>query len=147
MELRHVIGVLEEIAPTRNAEAWDNVPLPIGAGQTISQPLVVARMCELLELRESDRVLDVGTGSGYHAAILAELGGRVWSIERDAALSMAQTGLEKRVDERTKALQLEIGERARVEGANQVLLGEMPSDRVHDTARWSPERVWWMLAR
>ena len=63
------------------AEAWDNVPLPIGAGQTISQPLVVARMCELLELTGDERVLDVGTGSGYHAALLACLSAWVWSIE------------------------------------------------------------------
>jgi protein-L-isoaspartate(D-aspartate) O-methyltransferase len=69
------------------AEAWDNVPLPIGWGQTISQPLVVARMCELLKLRGSERVLDVGTGSGYHAAVLARLAAHVWSIERHPALS------------------------------------------------------------
>jgi protein-L-isoaspartate(D-aspartate) O-methyltransferase len=69
------------------ADAWDNVPLPIGAGQTISQPLVVARMCELLELEGSERILDVGTGSGYHAAVLARLGAQVWSVERHAALS------------------------------------------------------------
>ena len=69
------------------AEAWDNVPLPIGVGQTISQPLVVARMCELLELRGDERVLDVGTGSGYHAALLSRLAAEVYSIERHAALS------------------------------------------------------------
>lgn len=68
-------------------EAWDNVPLPIGSGQTISQPLVVARMCELLQLKGGERILDIGTGSGYHAAILAKLGAHVWSIERHAALS------------------------------------------------------------
>ena len=73
--------------PSSRAEAWDNVPLPIGAGQTISQPLVVARMCELLELRGDERILDVGTGSGYHAAILARLGAHVWSVERHPALS------------------------------------------------------------
>jgi protein-L-isoaspartate(D-aspartate) O-methyltransferase len=75
------------VPPDLAAEAWDNVPLPIGAGQTISQPLVVARMCELLELTGSERVLDVGTGSGYHAAVLAQLVGHVWSIERHASLS------------------------------------------------------------
>ena len=69
------------------AEAWDNVALPIGAGQTISQPLVVARMCELLALSGEERVLDVGTGSGYHAAVLAQLAGHVWSIERHRELS------------------------------------------------------------
>ena len=68
-------------------DAWDNVPLPIGAGQTISQPLVVARMCELLELVGDERILDVGTGSGYHAALLARLGAHVWSVERHASLS------------------------------------------------------------
>jgi protein-L-isoaspartate(D-aspartate) O-methyltransferase len=67
--------------------AYDNVALPIDCGQTISQPLVVARMLELLELEPADRVLDVGTGSGYHAALLAALAGEVWTIERHAALS------------------------------------------------------------
>jgi protein-L-isoaspartate(D-aspartate) O-methyltransferase len=68
-------------------EAWENVPLPIGSGQTISQPLVVARMCELLELEGDVTVLDVGTGSGYHAALLARLARHVYSIEVHASLS------------------------------------------------------------
>jgi protein-L-isoaspartate(D-aspartate) O-methyltransferase len=67
--------------------AYDNTALGIGCGQTISQPLVVARMSELLELGPGDRVLDVGTGSGYHAAILSRLARHVWSIERHADLS------------------------------------------------------------
>jgi protein-L-isoaspartate(D-aspartate) O-methyltransferase len=74
------------VPPELAAEAWDNVALPIGAGQTISQPLVVARMCELLRLRGHERILDVGTGSGYHAALLATLGAHVWSIERHPEL-------------------------------------------------------------
>ncbi|HVS29479.1 MAG TPA: protein-L-isoaspartate(D-aspartate) O-methyltransferase [Solirubrobacteraceae bacterium] len=69
------------------AHAWANEPLPIGWSQTISQPLVAARMAELLELGPGDRVLDVGTGSGYHAALLAALCDHVWSIERHAGLS------------------------------------------------------------
>ena len=52
------------VPPDLRSESWENAPLPIPAGQTISQPLVVARMCELLELAPTDRVLDVGTGSG-----------------------------------------------------------------------------------
>jgi protein-L-isoaspartate(D-aspartate) O-methyltransferase len=77
------------VAPGDRAHAWENIALPIGAGQTISQPLVVARMLELLRLTPTDRVLDVGTGSGYHAALLAELAGEVISIERLPNLSRA----------------------------------------------------------
>jgi protein-L-isoaspartate(D-aspartate) O-methyltransferase len=64
------------------ARAYDDVALPIGAGQTISQPYMVARICEALSLRGDERVLDVGSGSGYQAAVLAELAGRVHTIER-----------------------------------------------------------------
>ncbi len=67
--------------------AYANVALPIACGQTISQPLVVARMLEVLELRSTDRVLDVGTGSGYHAALLALLVDEVFTIERHGELS------------------------------------------------------------
>jgi protein-L-isoaspartate(D-aspartate) O-methyltransferase len=62
--------------------AYDDAALPIGAGQTISQPYMVARICEALSIRPDDRVLDVGTGSGYQAAVLAELAGEVHTIER-----------------------------------------------------------------
>jgi protein-L-isoaspartate(D-aspartate) O-methyltransferase len=75
------------VPPDLRAEAWENIPLPIGSGQTISQPLVVARMCELLELTGGDTVLDVGTGSGYHAALLARLARHVYSIEVHESLS------------------------------------------------------------
>jgi protein-L-isoaspartate(D-aspartate) O-methyltransferase len=67
--------------------AYENVALPIASGQTISQPLVVARMLETLELKPGDRVLDVGTGSGYHAALLSLLAGHVWTVERHQGLS------------------------------------------------------------
>jgi protein-L-isoaspartate(D-aspartate) O-methyltransferase len=77
------------VAAGEQARAYANVALPIGSGQTISQPLVVARMCELLELRPTDRVLEVGSGSGYHAAVLARLCAHVWSVECRAELSVA----------------------------------------------------------
>ena len=69
------------------ARAYDNVALPIDCDQTISQPVVVARMLELLELEPRDRVLDVGTGSGYHAALLSLLAAEVWTVERHPQLS------------------------------------------------------------
>jgi protein-L-isoaspartate(D-aspartate) O-methyltransferase len=75
------------VPPELVDDAYRNGPLPIGAGQTISQPLVVAHMCELLELDGDERVLDVGGGSGYHAAVLAQLAREVWSIEVIAALA------------------------------------------------------------
>jgi protein-L-isoaspartate(D-aspartate) O-methyltransferase len=75
------------VPDSERRRAYANVALPIACGQTISQPLVVARMLELLELRPTDRVLDVGTGSGYHAALLALLADEVLTIERHDELS------------------------------------------------------------
>jgi len=69
------------------ARAYDDAALPIGEGQTISQPYMVARICEALALHGGERVLDVGTGSGYQAAVLAELAGEVHTIERLASLA------------------------------------------------------------
>ena len=73
--------------------AWDNHPLPIGFGQTISQPLVVALMIEFAGVAPGDHVLDVGTGSGYQAAVLAEIGCVVSGIEvvPELAAAAAQT--------------------------------------------------------
>ena len=62
-------------------DAYEDGPLPIGAGQTMSQPYIVALMSDLLDLKDSDRVLEIGTGSGYQTAVLTELGARVFSIE------------------------------------------------------------------
>ncbi|MDH4345887.1 MAG: protein-L-isoaspartate(D-aspartate) O-methyltransferase [Thermoleophilia bacterium] len=68
-------------------QAYEDGAFPIGEGQTISQPYIVAAMCELLALRGDERALDVGTGSGYAAAVLAELAAEVVSIERVPALA------------------------------------------------------------
>ena len=77
------------VPPSLQDRAWEDGALPIGGGQTISQPTLVAHMVDLLELQPGDRVLDVGTGSGYHAAVLARLAGHVWSVERRPELSAA----------------------------------------------------------
>jgi protein-L-isoaspartate(D-aspartate) O-methyltransferase len=84
----------QEFVPAEErARAYENVALPIACEQTISQPAVVARMLELLELQPSDRVLDVGTGSGYHAALLGLLAAEVWTVERHGKLSHAAAQL------------------------------------------------------
>jgi protein-L-isoaspartate(D-aspartate) O-methyltransferase len=83
------------VPKNQRARAYENVALPIDCGQTISQPLVVARMLEVLELSTQDRVLDVGTGSGYHAALLALLADEVLTIERHQELSaIARNAIE-----------------------------------------------------
>lgn len=67
-------------------KAYDNIPLPIGHGQTISQPYIVAKMTALLSLKPNDQVLEIGTGSGYQTAVLAHLAHHVFSVERVKSL-------------------------------------------------------------
>jgi protein-L-isoaspartate(D-aspartate) O-methyltransferase len=99
MELRRegiqdtrVLAALERVprerfvAPAFQDQAYANRALPIASGQTVSQPYVVALMTEAARIGPADRVLEVGTGSGYQAAVLAELAGEVYSIERHAEL-------------------------------------------------------------
>lgn len=76
----------EFVAAELREFAYDDSPLPIGNEQTISQPAIVAAMLEAVELRPGERVLDVGTGSGYAAAVAATIAGHVYSIERHAGL-------------------------------------------------------------
>jgi protein-L-isoaspartate(D-aspartate) O-methyltransferase len=71
----------EFVPPAQRPAAYRNRPLSIGAGQTISQPFIVALMSDLLELEPDDKVLEIGTGCGYQAAVLAELAGHVYTIE------------------------------------------------------------------
>lgn len=83
-----------EFAPERfRSQAYEDHPLPIGEEQTISQPFIVALMLQALTLKPNDRVLEVGTGSGYVTALLAEIAEEVISIERHAALADAARDL------------------------------------------------------
>jgi protein-L-isoaspartate(D-aspartate) O-methyltransferase len=94
-----VLAVMEKVPrhlfvpQVQRRSAYEDGPLPIGCGQTISQPYMVARMTELLRLLPTDRVLEVGTGSGYQAAVLAELAAEVWTVERHAELAQRAEGL------------------------------------------------------
>jgi len=86
----------EFVPPEERARAYEDHPLPIGHGQTISQPYIVALLTELCELKGGESVLEVGTGSGYQAAVLAEIAGRVHTVEivepllRAAAATLAR---------------------------------------------------------
>jgi len=77
------------VPPESRHLAYEDIPLPIGLEQTISQPFIIALMTEALELTGSEKVLEIGTGSGYQAAILAELAGLVITVERLAPLAKA----------------------------------------------------------
>ena len=90
---RNVLASMAEVPrehfvrPDREHMAYEDIPLPIGDGQTISQPLIVAMMTEALGLKGEETVLEIGTGSGYQAAILSHLARRVVSVERHATLA------------------------------------------------------------
>lgn len=90
-----VLGVLgrvprqEFVSPLLRSHAYDNRPLPIGHGQTISQPYIVAVMSDYAKVGAGDKALEIGTGSGYQAAVLAELGAKVSSIEIVEPLALA----------------------------------------------------------
>jgi protein-L-isoaspartate(D-aspartate) O-methyltransferase len=71
----------EFVPPDQQRNAYQNRPLPIGAGQTISQPFIVALMTDFMDVKATDKVLEIGTGSGYQAAVLAELARTVYTIE------------------------------------------------------------------
>ena len=87
----------EFVPETLRPFAYQDHPLPIGHGQTISQPYIVAFMTEQLELRPTDRVLEVGTGSGYQAAVLAELAAQVYTVEIIEDLAKGAAAVLKRL--------------------------------------------------
>lgn len=101
-----VLAAMEQVPRHRFAppelllEAHADWPLPIGLGQTLSQPYIVAFMAEALELKDGDRVLEIGSGSGYAAAVLGRIAREVWAVELEAALSRG-------AEERLKALGVE----------------------------------------
>src|SRR5262245_17967490 len=88
----------EFVPPDERRRAYENRPLPIGHGQTISQPFIVALMTDIMAIKPGDRVLEIGTGSGYQAAVLAELASAVYTVEivealgRQAAETLARLG-------------------------------------------------------
>jgi protein-L-isoaspartate(D-aspartate) O-methyltransferase len=94
-QVRAALGKVERhrfVPPAQAGSAYRNHPLPIGSGQTISQPYIVALSTDLVQPRAGQRVLEVGTGSGYQAAVLAEIVGKVYTIELIAALGNAAAG-------------------------------------------------------
>ncbi|MET0508240.1 MAG: protein-L-isoaspartate(D-aspartate) O-methyltransferase [Burkholderiaceae bacterium] len=111
--------------------AYDNQPLPIGHEQTISQPFIVALMSDLAEVGASDRVLEVGTGSAYQAAILAELAARVYTIEIIAALGRQAAALLRELGYDNVATRIGDGYRGWPEAA--------PFDAIVVTA--APEKI------
>jgi protein-L-isoaspartate(D-aspartate) O-methyltransferase len=111
--------------------AYGDHPLPIGYDQTISQPYIVAFMTQALDVRATDRILEIGTGSGYQAAVLGELGGQIYTIEIVAALA-----------ERARGLLASLGYRNVHVRAGNGYLGwpeEAPFDRIMVTA--APDEV------
>lgn len=101
MPVMQVMGSVprHKFVPTKlRSRAYENRPLPIGYGQTISQPYIVALMTDLLQAQPEHRVLEIGTGSGYQAAVLSELVGEVYSIEIIEELGDATAKLLTRLD-------------------------------------------------
>ena len=117
--------------------AYDDCALPIGHGQTISQPFMVAAICAALDLDGDERVLDVGTGSGYQAAVLAELAAEIVTIERVAALAdrarrtLAAAGYE-RVEVRVGDGTLGVPERAPFDGIAVAAAAPAVPDALYD---------------
>ena len=127
--LRAVADVPRELFVPRalRHRAWENRSLPLALGQTISQPLVVARMCELLELSGDETVLDVGTGSGYHAAVLGHLSAHVYSVERHRRLAQGARRALRRAGVDNVTLLTGDGARGHADGA--------PYDAINVAAR------------
>jgi protein-L-isoaspartate(D-aspartate) O-methyltransferase len=116
----------EFVPPPFKDRAWDNTALPIGGGQTISQPLIVALMSQALAATKRHKVLEIGTGSGYQTAILAKLCRRVYTIERIRELLLRAEAMFERLHIRNVTAKLDDGSRGWPEQA--------PFDRILVTA-------------
>jgi protein-L-isoaspartate(D-aspartate) O-methyltransferase len=127
----------EFVAVTQREIAYTDAPVPLPFGQTVSQPYMVALMCQLLALRGHERVLDVGTGSGYAAAVLCELAAEVHSVERIPELAeLARVNLDRNGYER---VQVHLGD------GSLGLPDEAPFDAIAVAAASShgiPEALW-----
>jgi protein-L-isoaspartate(D-aspartate) O-methyltransferase len=111
--------------------AYANIPLPIGCGKTISQPFIVALMTDLLEIEAGDRVLEIGTGLGYQAAVLAELAERVYTVE--LVEELAREGRQRLTAAGYENIRFRVGD------GSQGWLEHAPYDRVIVTA--APELI------
>jgi len=111
---KRVLDVFEKVprhkfvGPKLYQDAYSDFPLPIGKGQTISQPYIVALMVQLLDVKKDDTVLEIGAGSGYETAILAELAGKVFSVERIE--SLAKDALKALWELMYKNFQIKVGD-------------------------------------
>ncbi|HZO53578.1 MAG TPA: protein-L-isoaspartate(D-aspartate) O-methyltransferase [Bryobacteraceae bacterium] len=116
--------------PRARSQAYEDHPVPIGYGQTISQPYIVAYMTERLAVRKEHRVLEIGTGSGYQAAILAQLAGEVYTIEIVPELAKLATETLKNLDYRNVHVRLGDGYEGWPEKApfDRILLTASPSE-------------------
>ena len=119
------------VPPNLRASAYDDTPLPLGCGQTISQPYIVAFMTEILRLRGHENVLEIGTGSGYQTAILARLARHVYSaeVERDLAATVRERLEELAIDNVT----LGVG------NGLEIFRGNAPFDAILSAA--APEKL------
>lgn len=128
------------VEPVLRHKAYENHPLPIGAGQTISQPYIVAVMTEALLVEPGQRVLEIGTGSGYQTAILAELGAEVYTVERIKSLM-------EEAQERLRSLGYE-GIHFKLGDGSQGWPEFAPYDRILVTAgaAWVPDQLWAQLS-
>ena len=128
------------VPPGAERQAYDNRPLPIGHGQTISQPFIVALMTDLLDLKAGDKVLEIGTGCGYQAAVLSELAREVYTIEIVAPLGEKARALRIPRMARAGAVRCDHGDRRRAGSAAGAGAAVEARRQARDSGRPAMER-------